>query len=93
MSPLAAAAQDYLRVRRALGYKLARAEKLLGLFLAWLEDRGEQTITTELAVRWATLPPATNSNWHAQRLSVVRGFATHLHALDPAHAVPPPDLR
>jgi integrase/recombinase XerD len=82
----------YLAMRRALGYKLARAEKLLGLFLAWLEDRGEETITTELAVRWATLPPATDSNWHAQRLSVVRGFAAHLHAIDPAHAVPPPDL-
>ena len=82
----------YLSMRRALGYKLARAEKLLDLFLAWLVDRGEETITTELAVRWATLPPATDSNWHAQRLSVVRGFAAHLRALDPAHAVPPPDL-
>ena len=82
----------YLAVRRALGYKLARAEKLLALFLVWLKERGEQTITTELAVLWATLPPATDSNWHAQRLSVVRGFAAHLHALDPAHEVPPPDL-
>lgn len=82
----------YLSMRHALGYKLARAEKLLDLFLAWLEDRGEETITTELAVRWATLPPATDSNWHAQRLSVVRGFAVHLHAIDPAHEVPPPDL-
>jgi integrase len=82
----------YLSMRRALGYKLARAEKLLGLFLAWLEDRGEETITTEFAVRWATLPPATDSNWHAQRLSVVRAFAVHLHALDPAHEVPPRDL-
>ena len=82
----------YLSMRRALGYKLARAEKLLDLFLAWLEDRGEETITTELAVRWATLPPATESNWHAQRLSVVRGFAAHLHALDPAHEVPASDL-
>jgi len=82
----------YLSMRRALGYKLARAEKLLDLFLAWLEDLGEDTITTELAVRWATLPPATDSNWHAQRLSVVRGFAAHLHALDPTHEVPPPNL-
>jgi integrase len=82
----------YLAVRRALGYKLARAEKLLALFLVWLKEGGEQTITTELAVLWATLPPATDSNWHAQRLSVVRGFAAHLHALDPAHEVPPPDL-
>jgi integrase/recombinase XerD len=83
----------YLAVRRALGYRLARAEKLLTQFLAWLEDRGELRVTTELALQWATLPPATDSNWHAQRLSVVRGFAAHLHALDPAHEVPPHDLR
>ncbi len=40
----------YLAARRALGYKLARAEKLLAQFLRWLEDRGERTITTELAL-------------------------------------------
>jgi integrase/recombinase XerD len=83
----------YLAVRRALGYKLARAEKLLTQFLGWLEDRDERTITTELALQWATLPPASDSNWHAHRLSVVRGFAAHLHALDPAHQIPPHDLR
>jgi hypothetical protein len=49
----------YLAVRRALGYKLARAEKLLTQFLAWLDERGESVITTELALAWATLPPAT----------------------------------
>jgi integrase len=83
---------EYLAVRRALGYKLARAEKLLTQFLAWLDDRGESVITTELALAWVTLPPATDSNWHRYRLAVVRGFATHLHAVDPRHEVPPADL-
>jgi integrase len=82
----------YLAVRRALGYKLARAEKLLAQFIAWLQARGEQAITTDLAFEWATLPPATGSNWHAQRLSVVRAFAAHLHALDPAHEIVPQEL-
>jgi len=82
----------YLAVRRALGYKLDRAEKLLTQFVSWLEDRGERSITTARALEWATLPPATESNWHAQRLSVIRGFAAHLHALDPVHEVPPADL-
>jgi integrase/recombinase XerD len=82
----------YLAMRRALGYRLARAEKLLAQFIAWLDARGEQTITTASALAWATLPPATGSNWHAHRLSVVRGFAAHVHALDPAHEVPPRDL-
>lgn len=82
----------YLAVRRALGYRLARAEKLLAQFIAWLDARGETTITAASALAWATLPEATGSNWHAHRLSVVRGFAAHLHALDPAHELVPPDL-
>ncbi len=82
----------YLAVRRALGYKLARAEKLLAQFIAWLEGRGEQTITAGSALEWATLPPATESNWHAHRLSVVRGFAAHLHALDVVHELIAQDL-
>jgi integrase len=82
----------YLAMRRALGYRLARAEKLLAQFIAWIDARGEQTITTSSALAWATLPPATGSNWHAHRLSVVRGFAAHVHALDPAHELIPQDL-
>jgi integrase len=92
MSALEQRLGEYLAVRRALGYKLARAEKLLALFLAWLEERDQRVITTALALEWATLPPATGSNWHRHRLTVVRGFAAHLHALDPAHEVPPADL-
>ncbi len=92
MTTLAQHLAGYLAVRRALGYKLARAEKLLAQFLVWLDERGERVITTELALEWATLPPATSSNWHHQRLTVVRGFATHLHAIDPRHEVLPSDL-
>ncbi len=40
----------------------------------------------------ATLPPNGASDWWAQRLSVVRAVARHLHAIDPAHEVPPADL-
>jgi integrase len=92
MSALEQRLCEYLAVRRALGYKLARAGKLLPQFLAWLDERGEHAITTALALEWATLPPATGSNWHRHRLTVVRGFAAHLHAIDPAHEVPPVDL-
>jgi hypothetical protein len=49
----------YLAVRRALGYRLARAEKLLAQFIAWMNERGEPTITTASALAWATLPEAT----------------------------------
>lgn len=82
----------YLAVRRALGYRLVRAEKLLGQFIAWMNERDEQTIMTALALAWATLPSASDSGWHAYRLSVVRGFAAHVHTLDPAHELVAQDL-
>ena len=91
MSPLRQALAGYLAVRRSLGYKLARPEKLLAQFITYLEDADAATVTTELALTWATLP-AGNANWHAQRLSVVRGFAAYLHTVDPAAQVPPAGL-
>ena len=92
MSVLEQRLGEYLAVRRALGYKLERAGKLLAQFLAWLDEHGETVVTARLALEWATLPPKTGSNWHRHRLTVVRGFAAHLHAIDPAHEVPPADL-
>lgn len=91
MSPLHDQLTDYLRIRRALGYKLARAEKLLAQFIDYLDGRDEQLVTIENAIAWVTLPGGSAS-WRAFRLSTVRGFATYLNALDPAHAVPPADL-
>jgi len=92
MTPLEEQAADYLRIRRALGFKLERAEKLLAQYLAHLEATGQDRVTVENALQWARLPTAGGGNWWAQRLSIVRCFATYLHALDPAHEVPPADV-
>lgn len=83
---------DYLMLRRALGYRLARPEKLLGQFLDHLDRAGESRITVTSALDWARLPARGDSNWWAYRLSAVRGFATYLHAVDPTHEVPAADL-
>jgi len=90
MSELSVSVADYLRVRRALGVRLERAEKLLGQFCEFCAEGGVNTLTTEVALAWATLP-AGSKYWHAQRLSVVRSFARWLAAHDPATEVPPPD--
>ena len=82
---------EYLRIRRALGYKLARAEKLLPQFIDYLDERDQRVVTIENTLGWVTLPGGSGS-WRAFRLSTVRGFASYLHALDPAHEVPPADL-
>ena len=92
MNSLRQALSDYLAVRRALGYKLKRDEKLLEQFLTCLEDLGEERVTTKTALAWATQPQGADRSWWSCRLSIVRGFAAHLHAIDPVTEVPPADL-
>jgi len=91
MSSLRPAVEDYLAMRRALGFKLDREEKLLPQFADFIDQRGEQDVSTEAAVAWATLP-AGSAAWWSSRLRMVRGFAAHMHAIDPANEVPAPDL-
>lgn len=92
MTTLRQALTDYLDVRRALGYRMERHEKLLSQFLTYLKARGVERVTIQTAIDWATLPRDAHPSWLSARLSVVRGFARHLHALDPGHEVPPSDL-
>ena len=49
-------------------------------------------MTTKTAVAWATSPRGGHRSWHSLRLCIVRGFAAHLHAIDPANEIPPSDL-
>lgn len=92
MSKLRHALDDYLIMRRSLGYKLERAGRLLTDFVDHLETAGADTITVDVALSWATQPSDAGRSWWAHRLSVVRVFADHLHAIDPAHEVPPAGL-
>lgn len=92
MSDLRTELDRYLTIRRVLGFKLARAGLLLGDYLGYLEAIGAETVTTENALAWACLPPNGSSAWWGQRLSVVRAFARHLHAIESSHQVPPTGL-
>lgn len=92
MSQVAEIAEDYLRVRRALGYKLDRQGRQLHQFVAYLEDAGAPTVTVEHAVAWATLPAGADVNYCSDRLSVARQFTRYLRTIDPACEVPPKRL-
>ncbi len=91
MSVLGQALEDYLRLRRALGFKLERHGRLLPSLVSHLESAGAATITTQLALTWATAVEGKPGEW-AIRLSIARGFAAYLQGLDPATEVPPADL-
>jgi integrase/recombinase XerD len=88
MNTLRQAVHEYLSLRRALGFKLIEADRMLHDFVTFMERRHELYITQSLALEWAqrrsNLQPAS---W-AQRLSVVRGFARYRSATDPRTEVP-----
>ena len=48
--------EEYLRIRRALGFKLEDHGRLLSAFIDHLEHIGASTLTVEAALQWATAP-------------------------------------
>jgi integrase/recombinase XerD len=88
MTGLHEAVRDYLTIRQALGFKLVEHQRLLPQFAAFLEQAGADTITTELAVEWASRTRGAES-WKAQRLSIVRGFAKYMRTINPKTEIPP----
>lgn len=82
MTRLRRALADYLRVRRAAGFKLKQAGEMLPDFVDYLDKRRGTYVTTVAAIAWATQPRDVHPNWWRQRLVVVRGFARYLQAID-----------
>lgn len=85
-------AEEYLQMRRGLGYELQRPGRLVRQFADHCDAAGITRVTTQAALDWAMLPQEVTSWYRWLRLSAVRGFATYLHAFDPAHQIPPADL-
>ena len=94
MSALRARAGEYLAMRRALGFKLESQGPRLMSFVRFCEERSAGHVTTDLAVEWATTTSRGSDSeaYQARRLDVVRIFARHLQALDPATEIPPDDV-
>jgi integrase len=92
MSPLREALDDYLRLRRQLGFELEGAGRQLRGFVDFLEQAGAPRITSELAVAWATLPADARPFTWRQRLGRVRQFARYVATIDTDTEVPARDL-
>lgn len=92
MTTLRCSAEDYLVLRRSLGFKLDTQGRLLLDFVGHAEAASASHVTIELALAWATLPVDASPVWYWNRLCAVRGFAVYAHAIDPRHQVPPADL-
>ena len=85
-------AQDYLTMRRALGYRLEGQGRLLLDFADHMDRTGQSRLTTQAALRWATQSPDTTAVTRRLRLSVIRCFARHLATLDSTCEIPPTGL-
>ncbi len=92
MNTLRQAVDDYLTMRRRLGFQLRQAGKALLDFVTFMEQQHASYITQALALAWAQQPlNAQPAHW-AQRLGYVRGFARYRSASDPRTQIPAPGL-
>jgi len=93
MTGLHQAVDDYLRLRRSLGHQMNEAAYLLPDFAAFLDGRGEQTVTVAAALDWVKArEPEVITTSSPRRITAVRGFARYLSGIDPATEVPPMGL-
>jgi integrase/recombinase XerD len=92
MTSLRKAMENYLTMRRSLGFKLRDMGYNLHHFVSFMEQQGASIITAELALRWAQQPQNVQPAHWAARLSFVRSFARYWSAIDPRTEIPPMGL-
>ena len=88
MNTLREALNNYLELRRSLGFKLHDAGLQLPRFVSFLEQCGERRITSAMALQWAQQSAGVQPAEWARRLGFVRGFARYRSATDTTTEVP-----
>jgi site-specific recombinase XerD len=81
--------RQYIELRQALGYKLRKHKPRLTEFLAFLEAKGADHITTKLAIAWATESSKGRKHSCFERLGFIRSFAKHVSSMDVRTEIPP----
>lgn len=92
MSVLSCAVDEYLALRRTLGFKLTAVGHDLQQFVRFAESEGAEWVTTDVALRWATQPAKASPAHWARRLGIVRQFAQYYSAVDSRTEIAPPQL-
>jgi hypothetical protein len=73
MNSLRAALDEYLAIRRAMGFQLRLTGRLLRRFVEFAEHEHAEYINTELALTWATQTALEQPAQGANRLAMGRG--------------------
>jgi integrase/recombinase XerD len=89
MNTLQQAVDDYLALRRSLGYKLREYGECLMEFVSFLKKQGAAHITKKLAVEYATQRQHEKPVSWSRRLIIIRGFARYRIGADPKTEIPP----
>ena len=84
MNTLQKALQEYLAMRRALGFQLLDAGPALSDFVSFLKRRRTSHITIRLALEWAQ-KPGTQPARRAHRLGFVRWFCPISECYGPSY--------
>lgn len=85
--------EEFIALRRGLGYRSPSQERALRAFARYLDEEGhEGPIPLESSLNWATATASIDPCNPARRLTMVRGFLRHLAAIDGATEVPDPGL-
>src|SRR5579885_2882259 len=92
MNTLREAVEDYLAMRRNLGFKLRDYGSCLLDFVTFLEQRGATHISTKFALEWAQQTRSTRTTHWAKRMTMVRGFARYRRATDERTEITPTQL-
>ena len=89
MSALSDRLQQQLDHRRQFRHAPTGSTEVLRAFMAFADRSGAERITTAPFLNWQVQSTAGSTVTWAARLSLVRGFATWLHAIDPRTEVSP----
>jgi integrase/recombinase XerD len=84
--------EEYLALRRSLGFKLHKVGSTLRSFVAFAERETASHVTVDVVLRWVTLSTAKESATVADRVNVVRRFAMWRSGADVHTEIPPKDL-
>ena len=86
---IVAQAEQYLEMRRKLGFALRIEGEELLRFARYTERVGHKgPLTVEIALQWAQQTPSGSRIYHARRLDVVRRFARYMKLAIPGTEIP-----
>ncbi len=92
MSTLREMVEEYLAIRRTLGFALRDQGALLERFINFAEQANADYVTTDLAMSFVMQPGRAGAVTRRDQLTTIRLLAQYCASLDPRTEIPPSDL-